>query len=330
MAFSPKRLLNRFVGLLEFRLGTSRLYSYPAKITIESGNICNMRCPLCPTGQNDASAKKGLMPLETFKKVVDELGEYLYLMKLYNWGEPLLNPELVPMIEYAVSKGIIVKISTNLDMEMDTDRVKALLRSGVHKIYVSCNGTSKETYSRYHVGGNFDRVMDNLKLLATLRSELHLSTDVIWLFHVFSHNEHEIDRARKTAKELGVELQINKMKPDMGKEIFETAEEAIERDSKWLPRDPQYNVFDMEKKRPKMRSLCNLLWTETVINWDGAVLPCCSVYSEKYAFGNVLKEPFLDIWNGESYRAARREVLSKEDGKWTICRVCKKSGFLHG
>ncbi|MEE9584525.1 MAG: hypothetical protein V3W51_03500, partial [Candidatus Brocadiales bacterium] len=67
------------MGILQLRLGNSRLYGYPAKITIESGNICNLRCPLCPTGQNDPSAKKGLMPFETYKKVVDELGGYLYL-----------------------------------------------------------------------------------------------------------------------------------------------------------------------------------------------------------------------------------------------------------
>ena len=327
---SPKRLLNRLVGALQFRLGASRLYAYPSKITIESGNICNMRCPLCPTGRNDPSARKGLMPFETYKKVVDELGEYLYLMKLYNWGEPLLNLELVPMIKYAVSKGIIVKISTNLDMDMDAEQIKALLRSGVHKIYVSCNGASEDTYSIYHVGGNFKRVMDNMKLLADMRSECRSFTDVVWLFHVFSHNEHEIEKAGEMATKLGVRLQISKMKPDMGKEIFETAEEAIERDGKWLPRNPKYNIFDMEKKTPRRRYSCNLLWTETVVNWDGSILPCCSIYSEKYAFGNIREgTSFREIWNGESYQAARREVLSKGNGIWTICRVCKSTGFLH-
>ncbi|MFQ5956544.1 MAG: radical SAM/SPASM domain-containing protein [Candidatus Brocadiales bacterium] len=329
-ALSTRRLYNLLMGKLQHRLGYSRLYSYPAKITIESGNICNLRCPLCPTGQNDPSAEKGLMSFETYKKVVDELGEDLYLMRLYNWGEPLLNPELVPMIEYAVSKGIIVKISTNLDVKIDANQVKALLCSGVHKIYVSCNGTSEETYPIYHVGGNFSRVMDNLRMLATKRSELHSPTDIVWLFHVFSHNEHEIERAKEEAAKLGIRLEVNKMRPDMGKEIFETAEEAIERDGRWLPEDPQYNIFDMEKKRPKRRSSCDLLWTETVINWDGSVLPCCSVYSEKYAFGNILKRPFREIWNGESYQAARRDVLSKENGTWTICRACKNTGFLHG
>ncbi len=331
-ALSARRLYNLLMGKLQHRLGCSRLYSYPAKITIESGNICNLRCPLCPTGQNDTSAKKGLISFETYKKVVDELGNDLYLIRLYNWGEPLLNPELVPMIKYAVSKGIIVKISTNLDVDMDTSRMEALLRSGVHKIYVSCNGATEETYQIYHVGGNFNRVMDNLRTLVSKGTELHSPTEIVWLFHVFSHNEHEIDGAREMAEKLGIGLEINTMRPDMGKEIFETAEEAIKRDGKWIPKDPKYNIFDMAKKRPRRRFSCDLLWTETVINWDGSVLPCCAVYSDKYAFGNILERPFSEIWNGEPYRAARKEVLSSgnENGMWTICRVCKKTGFLHG
>lgn len=319
-------MYNLLMGKLQHRLGFSRLYSYPAKITIESGNICQQSCPLCPTGQRDPSAKKGFMSFDLYKDVVDELHEDLYLIKLYNWGEPLLNTELVPMIEYAVSKDILVKISTNLDVDMDDERIKALLNSGVHKIYVSCNAVSKETYSMYHVDGNFDRVMNNLKKLAAMRSELHSPAEIVWLFHLSNYNTHEMEEAGRKAKELGITFKQESICPDMGREIFETTEEAVARDAKWLPEDRKHGITEKKKNR---RFSCNLLWTETVINWDGAILPCCAVYSEKYAFGNILERPFRDIWNGESYRAARKEVLSKENGTWTICRVCKKTGFLH-
>ncbi|MDO8137419.1 MAG: radical SAM protein [Candidatus Brocadiales bacterium] len=329
-AFSTRRFYNLFMGKVQHQLGYTRLYSLPSKINVESGNLCNLRCPLCPTGQHDPSAKKGLMPLETFKRVVDELGKNLTLLRLYNWGEPLLNPELVSMIEYASSRGIVVKISTNLDLKIDTGLIESLLRSGLHKIYVSCNSASRESYPIYHVGGDFDRVMENLRHLAEKCSLLDSPTKIVWLFHVFSHNEHEIERAREMARALGVKLELKEMRTDMGKEIFETAQEAIERDGKWLPKDPRYNIFDMERKRPKKAFNCDFLWTESVINWDGSVLPCCAVYSERYAFGNILEKPFKEIWNGELYQAARREVLSQENGTWTICRVCKRTGFLHG
>lgn len=325
---NTKKVYNLLTGKLQYHLGHTRLYCYPAQISVESGNICNLRCPLCPTGRQDPSAKKGLMPFETFKKVVDELGEGLRLVRLYNWGEPLLNPELVPMVGYATARGIAVKISTNLSMKIDSAQVESLLRSGLSKVYISCNAASPETYPIYHVGGDFERVMDNMRLLLEGRKRTNSPMEVVWLFHVFSHNEHEIEKAQGMARAMGVRLELKRMRTDMGREVFETAEEAIERDGLWLPKDPRYNIFDMEKKKPRRDFVCDFLWTETVINWDGSVLPCCSVYSEQYAFGNILDKPFWEIWNGELYQAARREVLSQSNGLWTICKVCKKTGFL--
>jgi radical SAM protein with 4Fe4S-binding SPASM domain len=326
-----RRVYNLLMGQLGHKVGLSRLHNLPAKLSIETGNICNLRCPLCPTGQHDPSARKGLLSFQTFKKAIDELGHDLLLLRLYDWGEPLLNPELVSMIEYASARAIPVKTSTNLSLKLDESQVRALLSSGLRKLYVSCNAASPDTYPIYHMGGDFQLVTDNLRLLAERKKDLASSTELVWLFHVFSHNEHEIDKAREMARALGVRLEIKKMRPDMGKEIFETAEEAIKRDGHWLPQNPAYNLFDMEKRRPRKAFVCDLLWTESVINWDGAVLPCCSVYSERYSFGNILERPFGEIWNGEMYVAARKEVLSKaENGVWTVCRVCKNTGFLHG
>ena len=95
-------------------LGKTRLPYYPSKISIESGNLCNLRCPLCPTGQQDKSAKKGFISFDVFKKVVDEIGQSLSLIRLYNWGEPLLNKDFLRMVHYAKERGINIKISTNL------------------------------------------------------------------------------------------------------------------------------------------------------------------------------------------------------------------------
>ena len=98
----------------------------------------------------------------------------------------------------------------------------------------------------------------------------------------------------------------------MGKEIFETAEKSLERDSKWLPENPEYNTFNMTEKRPKKRFNCHLLWTETVINWDGSVLPCCSVYSETHSFGNIKEESFKKYGIAENiYRHEKRSSAVK-------------------
>ncbi len=309
-------------------LGKTTLPYYPSKISIESGNVCNLRCPLCPTGQHDKGAQKGFVSFEVFKKTVDELGRHLTLIRLYNWGEPLLNKELLRMVHYANERGIDVKISTNLSLKMEDHQLEELIKAGLEKIYISCNGASAESYLKYHVGGDFSLVVENMKRLVRKQREMPgCRAKLVWLFHVFRHNEHEIAAARTLAREIGIPIKISRMRPDMGREVFETIQKALERDKSWIPNNPEYTVAST--KRPK-RIGCMLPWTETVINWDGSVLPCCAVYSEKYAFGNVLENSFGEIWNNEMYTAARKEILGLKNNKHTICHICKNSGYLHG
>jgi len=314
-------------GIYTF-LGKTRLPYYPSKISIESGNLCNLRCPLCPTGQQDKSAKKGFISFDIFKKIVDEMGQYLTVIRLYNWGEPMLNKDFLRMVHYAKERGINIKISTNLSMRMEDDQIEALVKAGLEKIYISCNGASSETYLKYHVGGDFDLVMDNMKRLVQKKREIPgCHTKLVWLFHVFKHNEHEIAAAKELAKKIGVKIKISKMRPDMGKEVFETTQRALERDRAWMPDNPEFTVVSTKQKK---RIGCMLPWTETMINWDGSVLPCCAVYSEKYAFGNILENSFKEIWNNDMYIAARKEILGIKNDKQTICHICKSSGYLHG
>jgi radical SAM protein with 4Fe4S-binding SPASM domain len=310
----PRKMLNLLTKELQFLLGHSRLFYFPNKLTVDIGNVCNLRCPLCPTGRGDKRASKGFMKFEEFKRVIDELGGYLTNLELYNWGEPLLNKDLIKMITYAKERSIPVTISTNLNI-LKEDMAEALI-------------SSPETYSKYRVGGDFDRVISNTARLVEAKEKLsNHYTRLILLFHVFRHNEHEVEKVKELANRLGVELRINKMRTDMGKEIFERVEDSIERDKDWIPLNSEHCGFDLEGK--VNRFTCKHLWKTAVINWDGAVLPCCAVYGERYAFGNVFEEPFAYIWNNEKYRSARQEVLNKREKSPTICHTCKENGFLN-
>ncbi len=326
---TPRKVLNLLMKEIQRRLGQTHLIYYPNKLTIDIGNVCNLRCPLCPTGRGDDTAKRGLMGMEAYKKVVDELGGYLTHLELYNWGEPLLNRDLIPMVRYAKSKKIPVSISTNLNL-LDETMAEALLSTKIEKVFISCDGASPETYGKYRIGGDFEKVLSHLHLLKEAKKKLkNHYTRLILLFHVFRFNEDEIDQIKKLARDLGIELRINKMRTDMGKEIFEKVQDSIERDGKWIPRNPQYSAFDLNQKEKKKRTTCTQLWTTSVINWDGAVFPCCAVYGDAYAFGNALKEPFALIWNNPSYRSARAEVLNRIKESPTICHICKENDFLH-
>lgn len=327
---SFRKIYNVLMGAFQLRIKNSKVFFMPARISIETGNICNLRCPLCPTGRMDKGVERGFMDFEKYKQIIDELKNDLILVRLYNWGEPLLNKNLLPMIKYAHERNIGVTISTNLNI-LDMQTARTLMDAGLQKIFISCNGISDETYDKYHIGGKYSNVMDNMRLLIEEQKKNPKGiTRIIWLFHVFHHNEHEVESAVEMANKIGAEIRINKMRTDMGKEIFETAETAIKRDREWIPDDPKYCAFDLEKKESRQkRNSCGIPWKETVINWEGSVLPCCSVYEEKYTFGNAFEDGFKKVWNSEAYMAARKELVDKHNTLKTVCHICKSTGFTH-
>jgi len=48
---------------------------------------------------------------------------------------------------------------------------------------------------------------------------------------------------------------------------------------------------------------------------------------EKDRMGNIFEQDFEDIWNGQKYVAARKELLGKPNSVNTICHTCKKNNY---
>ena len=160
-------------------LGLSKVPSLPFILGIDTGNICNLKCPLCPTGLGDSGKNKGFLSFQHFKKIFDQLKESLLIVNLFNWGEPLLNKELIKIINYIKSEKKSVKVitSTNLNVE-DNELLENLINSGIDKIIVSCDGASQETYGKYRVDGDFDLVVQNMRFLVEKNQKLGNQTDI--------------------------------------------------------------------------------------------------------------------------------------------------------
>lgn len=320
----------RIAKLFKF-LKITRLPYLPFILGIEPGNICNLRCPLCPTGAGSNEAKKGFMEFELYKKIFDQLKNSLVTVNLYNWGEPLLNKDLFKIIKYIkdFKRSIFVVTSTNLNIDNKKVLVE-LLKSGIDEIIVSCDGASKETYEKYRVGGDFNLVMENLRFLSDEKRKLNSNADIVWNFLVFKHNEHEITLARSMAEKLGVSFRIGLMRTSMKDEVLKPHQEGIKKDLDWIPDNPQYSAYDKAKlTTKKIIKFCRKPWQEISINWNGEVFPCCAVYGDNFNFGDTNRDSIKDIWNNQKYRQARREIIGCKQAASTICGICKSNGFMH-
>ncbi|RPH99148.1 MAG: radical SAM/SPASM domain-containing protein, partial [Calditrichaeota bacterium] len=133
-------------------------------------------------------------------------------------------------------------------------------------------------------------------------------------FLVMSHNEHEIPKMKRLAKELGVDRLLIKTTQVM------TTAEADE----WLPKDERYRRYDIQDDSLQVKrgkGICPRVWLTTLVDWDGQVVPCCFDKNGEYPFGTIENEAFADIWVNKSYTAFRRQMLI-DRSVIDICRLC--------
>lgn len=328
-----KALINFLTIEFQHRVLKSACVSgYPYYLTIEPGNACPLKCVLCPTGQREKGLPKGFLSFTNFKKIIDELGEYLYGIELYNWGEPFLNTEIFKMVKYARDKNIFVIISSSLN-HFDKTICKKLIRCNLNLLMISLYGASQETVERYQRGNNFENVIKNIRLIVEERKKMKRRKPFLqWRFMVTKYNEHEIAKAREIAKEIGIDfLELGCFRCDMAKEPFLGNRSQFENVKKWLPKNEAYSYYDYAHKRKKiiLENDCSFLWTRSVVNWDGSVFPCCAVFDKKWNFGNMFRSNFGEIWNNIRYRASREKVArDKEIGPKTICHICKRNNAM--
>jgi radical SAM protein with 4Fe4S-binding SPASM domain len=319
------------LGVQFFLFRNPRIFGWPFKLSFDPSSICQLKCPLCPTGQGQKDRDLGKMNFDNYKKIVEEMSSFLYEIDLNNWGEPFLNSELIKMIEFAHGKRARTSVNTNLNVKLDEKTAEEIVKSGLDVLYISMDGITQETYEKYRVGGKLQAVWENIRLVAEKKKELKSrKPEIVWQFLVMKHNEHELPLLEKTRQELGIDrLAIGGVRSDMGKEIFTSDKEKIGSLEKWLPSKEELSRYDFEKKQRKnLKKTCAFLWFVSVINWNGSVSPCCANYNEKFDFGNAFEKGFKAVWNNEKYVAARKAVASMKPNGKTVCDNCIRTGFI--
>ena len=298
----------------EYRNKVSVLTSYPYIAIIDPTNICNLQCPGCPTGQNRHTSQ-GLMNVETFKKIINELGPYLYEVWLYNWGEPFINNNIFDMIAIAEKANISTTISTNLNHFPD-GYAKQLVDARLERLVVSFDGFTQNSYSAYRKGGDLNKVKNNIsQIMAEKKRQKSILPLIKLQFLVNRFNEHEIQEAKSYANALGIDIEF--------KNFMYNAKNPVLR-NKWQSTLKQYQHYNEAGNDVNLQKyLCSWLWLFTVINWNGTINPCCNWFERgKFMFGDLKAQSFKDIWNNELFVSARKKIAGNESTPVTACHSC--------
>jgi radical SAM protein with 4Fe4S-binding SPASM domain len=272
------------------------------------------------------SRKPALLSFDKFQKFIDDCGDYLLHLILWDWGEPFLNPDLCRMIAYAKKKGIIIHTSTNGNVPLDDDQAEALVDSGLDSLVVAVDGATQKTYEQYRQGGRLDIVLANIRKIIRIR-EIKLSgvPVVNMRFVVMRHNESEIPLARVLAKNLGVDyftLKTVDMNPQTG----------VELDEMYAPEKVHYRRYEYDVnsfQRKQKQFVCMRPWKRITLEASGEVIPCEYDYLNRYSFGNIGEGSALDTWkslNGKAFRKA----FNRGHNDFYLCRDCTYKNSVVG
>lgn len=294
---SWKRRLNWLLTGLSSFLKTERMISYPRMIQFEPGNICNLKCPLCHSVTDNKV--KGFLKFEDFKKVMDEIGDYLLFLHFWGWGEPFMNKDFIKMIKYAKSKGIKIITSTNGHFFEDKKSVDKLIDSGLDVLIFAFDGLDPTTYEKYRKAGDFSKVVAGLNYLVERKKKKKSQFPLINLRMLVSKdNENQVEEMKKFAEKTGVEILTLKTMC------------SFDNYNHWnnvIPTNHEYRRFSYDNKGNPIRvkNKCIKPWNHPVIYRDGLVVPCDYFTGKEFSLGNAFKTSFSDVWFGEKFRKFR-------------------------
>ncbi len=323
-----KKKFNKLLIIFQHTfLKNSYVLGYPYKIQIDPCNICNLKCEACPSN-NSPDYPKGQMSFENYKKIIDELEDYLYFVGLFNWGEPFLNKDIFKMIGYTSSKDIKTTVSSNFN-QFTEEIADKVINSKLDTLIISLDGASQKTAHTYQKGTNFDKVVKNIKMMVRKKKEANSKLPYLqWRFIVMKHNEHEIPKAKQLAKEFGIDdIEFAHLRWDCGREVFNDNLTQFNKVKPYLPKNEEYSLYNYKEKRKKIifKNNCSWIWRSLVINWNGSVSTCELYYDYKYDFGNVFDKGVKAVWNNDNFRSARKSVARNKGFKPTVCDICKKN-----
>ncbi|MEZ5197759.1 MAG: radical SAM/SPASM domain-containing protein [Bacteroidales bacterium] len=291
-------------------------WGMPFSISIEPTTSCNLRCPECPSGLRQFSRNTGMLSLDIYMKITEQLKDHLLYIILYFQGEPYLNPAFFEFVKYAKENKIYSATSTNAHFLTD-ENCRKTIESGLDRLIISLDGIGQEEYSTYRVGGRYQRVIDGIENMVKWKKELKSNTPhIIVQFIVFRSNEHQLDDVQKMCDDLGVdELQ------------FKTAQFNNYKNGN--PLIPTLNKYSRYQKMPdgtyefknKLPNECYRMWSSCVITWDGLIVPCCFDKDAKYQLGDLKETPFKEVWKGEAYQNFRKQVFTNRK-EIDICQNC--------
>jgi len=338
-------------GIANYGITKPQILDAPFLVVWNYTNACNLKCKHCY--QNAGKQTSDELTLKQKLKVVDELDEAGIVALAFSGGEPLIKRDFFEVAKRVNERGIFIAIATNGTL-ITKDMARKLKEVGVGYIEVSLDSTNPKVHDEFRgVPGAFERTIKGIKNCVAEG----LYTCIATTFTKINLNE-ELPIV-ELGKKLGVKrcLFFNFIPEGRGQDIVQfdpTPEErekflqtmvyrSLEGGIEVLSTAPQLARVALQISEGKVVAPTHFYAGEAVKGLDilaefiggcgagrlycaiqpnGDVSPCVFMHSK--IVGNILREPFLEIWrNNKELRMLRdRDLLKGNCGKCSYKYIC--------
>lgn len=275
----------------------------PYAAFIEMTPRCNYNCVHCY--MQDYHAVKE-MSYEKLIEIIDLLYEKGILFLTLSGGEIFTRKDFIEIYLYAKKKGFFIELFTNGSL-LTQSIIDCLAEYPPLLVDVSIYGSNEETYFKVTgKRGEFERVINNVKLLKEKKIRVSLKTPVI------KELAEDIDEIRSLAEELGIpyatsyeisraidgDAKTQKHQLSHEEMLKKEFKEALSRDE-----DSRFEEDDYETTDDMF--ICNVASGSFVIDYLGNICPCMKF---RHRGIPVNKDSFEDIWH--SFREFKKMKLA--------------------
>ena len=148
----------------------------PLHVELDLTDRCNVACYFC--NQQDVRTRQQL-PLERIAALLDELvAGGLRSVRLSGGGDPLFHKEILTVLDELTARGVVIDNLTTNGALLGPEIARRLVANGCREVIFSLNAADAADYHRMMAvkPGTFDRVCDNVRHLAAVRTASNGST----------------------------------------------------------------------------------------------------------------------------------------------------------
>jgi radical SAM protein with 4Fe4S-binding SPASM domain len=275
---------------------------FPIHLDIETTNVCNLKCPMCPRTimvERDEFSPLGLMTREDYASIIDQgIAHGVKSIKLNYLGEPMAHKDVVWQVEYAKQKGVLdVMMNSNATL-LRPKVAEDLLKAGLDNLFVSFDAVSPDLFADRRVGTSVGRVIDNLYNFIKLKDVRYPHVQVRVSMVMYKEN--------KWLEQFeGLKIMWRDLVDAVGYGFY--VERAPEAQGDY----PEVTGF-----------WCAQPFQRMFLKYNGNVTICCVDDKDEVVVGDWHKDPLYDIWNGERYKEIRRLHASGNYYDMAMCRKC--------